>query len=436
MTDINYAFRARPRVFFFVAGLYLGLFVAHPASADVPLPARMTNPASVEEAWNVIRLATDNVRRLLEEQRPLEIAPQISLCSPALRLLARYAVAPAQQTARDDAASRAFRSVNLIARESMADNVVGARNVFAELQKSLRDLEQGFDEAVIKGEIYECPDHPDVVTTKADARCDRCGRKLLVRRIPYSFVWVQPDKASVKLSAHIDAPLEAGKEANVRLQLRTIDGEPVLSSDLLVMHGHAIHALVTGPDDMDFHHMAPVASAVPGEYVFSFTPALAGACRVYAGVVPAGTGLQEYPAADLKGKDAAAAARTDLVEAHSSSAGGLEFQFSVASGNGLSLKARQLQMIRISVKDAGGQPVNRLEPLMNAFAQLTGIYGDRKTVLQLHPTAGDILREDLRGGPSLGFKIFSPKPGFIRFYCEVKVDGKKIVAPFVVKVGE
>ena len=94
--------------------------------ADVPVPARLLNPTSVEEAWNVIRLATANVERLLVEQRLDEVTGQMVLCSPAIRLLAKHGVALEKQAEMDANTALAFSRINLVARESMAGNQVGA----------------------------------------------------------------------------------------------------------------------------------------------------------------------------------------------------------------------------------------------------------------------------------------------------------------------
>lgn len=93
-------------------------------------------------------------------------------------------------------------------------------------------------------------------------------------------------------------------------------------------------------------------------------------------------------------------------------------------------------MIRIDVADADGRPVQRLEPLLNAFAHLTGFYPDGEAVIQIHPTGGDILREDLRGGPTLAFKFFAPRSGLLKLYCQVRVDGREIVVPFAINVRD
>ena len=61
-------------------------------------------------------------------------------------------------------------------------------------------------------------------------------------------------------------------------------------------------------------------------------------------------------------------------------------------------------------------------------------YEGSDTLLQLHPAGGDILRDDLRGGPAFVFKIFSPQPGLLRLYAIIRIDGKFIQAPFNLQV--
>lgn len=68
----------------------LFLVLAISAPADVAVPQRIMQPRTVEEAWNVVRLVTANVDRLVREKRAQEVAPQISLISASLRLIAGH----------------------------------------------------------------------------------------------------------------------------------------------------------------------------------------------------------------------------------------------------------------------------------------------------------------------------------------------------------
>jgi hypothetical protein len=257
---------------------------------------------------------------------------------------------------------------------------------------------------------------------------------LVTRRIPYSFIYIPPGQPSLVLSAQSDAPLQAGRAARVEIQLKKHDGTPVRHSDLMVMHTQPIHLLIVDASLEDYHHEHPAPTETPGTYAFSFTPAKNVSYRIFADLVPVVTGIQEYPFCDLQGvaKDIKVTAADATF---SSTAGGLNFTLSFPGLPGTAPRAGQMQNMVIAVSEADGPPVRRLEPVMNAFAHVVGFYEDHLTVVHLHPTGGDILRQDLRGGPAMGFKFFPPKAGFLRLYCQVLVDGKMIFAPFNVQVA-
>ena len=80
------------------------------------------------------------------------------------------------------------------------------------------------------------------------------------------------------------------------------------------------------------------------------------------------------------------------------------------------------------------QPIQELEPLLNAFAHLVAVHEDRETLAIFHPTGGDVLRADLRAGPQLSFKVFWPKAGVVRLFCIVSIQGKVYSVPFQLTV--
>ena len=98
------------------------------------------------------------------------------------------------------------------------------------------------------------------------------------------------------------------------------------------------------------------------------------------------------------------------------------------------VQAGVARRLTITVTDPAGQPVAGLEPVIQAFAHLAGFYDDLRTVEHVHPTGGDILNPALRGGPALGFLFYPPRAGFIRLYCQLKIGGKMIFAPFNLNV--
>jgi hypothetical protein len=208
---------------------------------------------------------------------------------------------------------------------------------------------------------------------------------------------------------------------------------PVSPKDLMVMHTQPVHLLIQDPSLSDYHHEHPLPANNPGEYVFSFTPSKSSPYRIWADIVPMATGIQELPFVDLPsdGKPDPVGDRTETI---ASTVDGLTFSLTFSKGGPAALVANQTCRIGISVNDAEGKPVTRLEPVMNAFAHLVGFYDDYQTVVHIHPTGGDILNPALRGGPAMGFQFYPPKSGFIRLYCQVSVDGKMRFAPFSLNV--
>ena len=401
--------------------------------ADPVIPGNILDPKNAPEAWNVIRLATKNVDTLLAEKRWAEIPVQISYCSPALRALSRFpetAEGVAQVGAQ---VARALTSVNAIARAAQDNNPVGAQVALTSLRGTLQEIARHFDPKVVGADIFFCPMHADFVSDNHKTPCGKCGMDLLPRRIPYSFIYTKPGAPTVRMIARASAPIEAGRKVEVKVQMEKTDKSPVRYADLLQMHTEYIHLLIEEPGLGDYHHEHPVATDTPGEYVFSFTPKKTAPYRIWADLVPAATGVQELPFADLpsKGQAEPVAEAADRFE---STAGGYHFALQLAGGNHLPAKAGQTRPMTVTVTTPEGQSVATLQPVMNAFAHLVGFYGDFQTVVHLHPTGGDILNPELRGGPSLGFLFYPPKAGLIRLYCQVLVDGKMLFAPFNLNV--
>lgn len=416
--------------------LALCLFIfAHAARGDIEVPPNVLNPATPTEAWNVIRLATRNVATLLEAGRLDEIAMQVSLCSPSIRALARTAASGEDKVKLDALSVRAFAYINGVATGGISKDRSTVAVSFDGLKAALDEMRKLFDPKITDGEIYFCPVHPEFISVNVQTTCGTCGLELAVRRIPYSFIYVAPSPPTLRISATAESPLEVGREARVKMRLAHEDGRPVLLRELLVMHTQPIHLLIIDPSLEDFHRAHPKPTDTPGEYAFTFTPAKPGPYRVWADVVPAATGLREYPRVDLPAAGVAEPIgnRDDTSRV---TVGGLTFTMTFADQGGSRPRKKDTRFLRLTVNDAEGKPVDTLIPVMNAFAHLVGFYEDTQTIVHFHPTGGDILRDDVRGGPNLGFKFFAPKGGLMRLFAQVLVDGKMIFAPFTLNIVE
>lgn len=412
------------------------LLLAAGLRADLPVSPQVLEPQTTAEAWNVIRLATDNVTRLLKEQRLDEVAQQVSLCSGALRTLARSAPSLEHRPLIDTQTTLAFRCVNDTAQAGVARLQQNCEGAFARLQAALTELRPAFAAADVNAEIYDCPQHPEMVTPQALSRCRFCSGPLRIRRIPYTDLYAVPEVAQTKLVVKEAPTLSAGTSTQITAGLQKPDGTAFPKDSMILFHGAPVRLLLVNPALSDFHVLTPDA---PGTESLSasFIPKTAGPYRAWAEVVPAQTAIPEHPSADLGGEfKAMDRSRHDFIENLGTEVEGLRFQLNFTGRNGGFPPSRQVSMMRLHITDSAGQPVTRLEPFMNAFAHLTGIYADGETILRLHPAGGDILREDLRGGPVLSFKIYPPRTGYVRFFCQVRVDGRVITAPLGVQIAQ
>lgn len=401
--------------------------------ADPVVAGNVLDPKTAAEAWNVIRLATTNVERLLQEGRLAEITVQIAYCSPALRMLPQFALSAEDMKAVGPLSERALLLVNTVAKAAKDNNAAGVEAVYANLREVLDGMAKHFDPKVVKADIFFCPMHPDFTADAAATPCAKCGMHLLTRRIPYSFIYMKPGEPTLRLSAQASGPVEAGKKLEVKIKLSKADHSPVLYDDLMVMHTQPIHLLIEEPGLGDYHHEHPVETETPGEYAFSFTPRRSAPYRVWADLVPATTGVQELPFTDLPSAGTAGSI-ADRGDKFSAQVEGLHLVLTLGGGNAAPLKTNETRRMDIVVSDSEGKPVTQLEPVMNAFAHLVGFYDDFHTVVHLHPTGGDVTAAEARGGPGLSFMFFPPRAGFIRLYCQVSVDGRMIFAPFNVNV--
>ena len=416
-----------------ILSLLLLLQPAGRVCADPVVPGNLLEPKNAKEAWNAIRLATDNVDLLIKEKRLTEIAVQISFTSPALRALNRFCEAPEGVTKIEDLTKKTLAWVIETARAGNDNNLVATQEAFAKVRDFLGQISKFFDEKTVKAEIYFCPMHPTIISPLVEQPCERCGMSLLKRRIPYSFVYMKPGEPSVHITATTTGPVEAGKKMEVKLRLSRGEKSPVLESDLIVMHTRPIHLLIEDPSLGDYHHEHPEPTSIPGEYEFSFIPKKSSPYRIWADIVPANTGTQELPFVDLPSTGAAGSIE-NKAPTFSSTAGGHIFTLTLGNGNNIQPRAGQVCTMNVAISDAALKPATNLEPVMNAFAHLVGFYEDYHTVVHVHPSGGDILSTEARGGPALAFKFYPPKAGFIRFYCQVMINGEMIFAPFNMSV--
>lgn len=283
-------------------------------------------------------------------------------------------------------------------------------------------------------ERWVCPMHPEVVGVQGGI-CPKCGMPLERATGPeVPGAAVRRAQKTIEAKIRVEEPLEVGKPEKVELSLRDkVTGRPITLEMLREVHTQKIHLLIIDHSLSDYHHEHPTpVTAESGDYVFTFTPLKPGPYRVWADLQPWSTNLQEYAVADIPA-DSVGQPVTENQPKLQAEAGGLRFEMTLSPA-----EPQMLQIISVTVRiyDAEGKPFGQLEPIMGAFAHLVGFYADRQNVVHIHPGGKPPLLPTDRSGPELHFQFGVNRPGFIRLFCQVQVDGKSIFAPFNVMVAD
>jgi hypothetical protein len=226
--------------------------------------------------------------------------------------------------------------------------------------------------------------------------------------------------------------LTVGKPAEVRIRLTKRGGAPVLLSDLLEVHTRRIHLLINDHSLSDYHHEHPETTTTPGEYAFTFTPSRPGPYRIWADVVPADSGVQEYVIGDIsvQGTSGPIAERQAVSDVTVN-----DRRYALAfANNSQPVRAGQTIVGTLTVTGGDAKPFTQLEPVMGAFAHIVGFNEDLKTVVHVHPHGAEPKRPEDRGGPAFAFAFYAPTPGFYRLYAQAQIDGKQEFVPFALTV--
>ncbi len=392
-------------------------------------------PVSEPEAWNVLTLCRANIAKLTAEQQWSEIPTQASLCIQAARFLReKLGEDPAKETLRLQL--RAIEEAGIfITRTSLKSDAAKTPVEAYKFAAAVKDAATGYAPAVVAATVYSCPMCRGIRELDPATPCFKCAMRLVPRFIPASSIYNTPGEPSIVITPALDRPLATGQPSAVTLRFsRKKDAAPIAPDDLLVVHTERIHLLIIDESLTDYHHIHPLPAARPGEYTFSITPLKPGPYRIFADVVPALSGVQEYATCDLPGTAPGEPLR-DRASTDTAAVGDLRFSLKWDTG-GLALRARQPVGASIAISHADGRPFTALEPLMGAYAHLVGFHEDRATVIHIHPTGLEPQRPEDRGGPAFTFRFYPPRAGFYRFYGQVQVGGESVFAPFGLTVTE
>jgi hypothetical protein len=86
----------------------------------------------------------------------------------------------------------------------------------------------------------------------------------------------------------------------------------------------------------------------------------------------------------------------------------------------------QSSMLKATITDLSGSPINDLEPYMGAYAHLVGFTKNGEQMVHCHPVSDDY---ESRSG-NLSFHITPEIQGPIKFFLQVKRHGEVLTLPF------
>lgn len=293
----------------------------------------------------------------------------------------------------------------------------------------------GASASAAAGVFYSCPMHPEVHTA-GRGQCPSCGMNLekytepLPTAVPSTSASATPGDPSGYRIALKSPTLEKGKAVQVELSLYGPDGQSLRETDFKIAHERRVHLLIIDESLRDYHHEHPVPSADGKTLRFGFTPRKPGPYRVFADVLPVATRRHLYLMADLPGSGPGdPIAEREVVIKTEVDGYGFELKLGSAPQQGQVLNGD------LFVRDAKGEQVTNLEPVMGAYAHLVGFFEDRITVEHIHPMGAEPTRPTDRGNGALKFRVTPNRSGLLRLFAQVKLEGKERFAPFTLHVA-
>lgn len=227
-------------------------------------------------------------------------------------------------------------------------------------------------------------------------------------------------------------PVRSGETVSAIVTLKTSNGKPVATNDLLVVHTRPLHLLISDPSLTDYQHVHPEPTGQPGEWSFNFAPLKSGAYRIFADFTPAATGRGLYATADLEVKPGNVQTM-DTERAGPGSADG-DYTFALTPG-AQPLRAKEPLDLKFTITRSDGAGVP-LEPVMDAYAHLVAFDEARSGFAHLHPMLENPSQVPDRVRPSLDFKVTIPKAGRYVVWSQVNLAGRERFVPFWFDVVE
>lgn len=233
------------------------------------------------------------------------------------------------------------------------------------------------------------------------------------------------DYGNIKFDLVDASPVKQGEPC--RLDFRLVDAmthAPVDPGMLREVHEHRLHTMIVNDSLTDYQHLHPRFNSATGLFTCNFTPNSGENYTAWHDYTLEGAAKASQCQNSLP-KQTAMKVPPSIRHSNESAADGLQITMECTPP----LEAGKSSVLRVSVMDAGGQPVSNLEPIMGAYAHLAGFSRDNQHFIHTHPM-GEHPASNGRGGPVLEFHVEPNHSGPTKFFLQVKRDGKEITLPF------
>ena len=291
----------------------------------------------------------------------------------------------------------------------------------------------------LSANLHEASDRGDKAKVESELKKLKGALKLISVQYapeqlvaPEGIVLDAPLEPTLRITAEPAKPLKVGEPVEVTVKLTRPDGSPVLLEDLVEAHTEKIHLLIIDSSLTDYHHEHPKPGRAPGEYVFRFTPRKPGSYRVWADVIPAETGAQEYVIADILA-ETQGEPLTDREPRLVGESGGLRYELSFDKPE---IRAGEAVLGTLRITRPDGSVFDQLEPLMGAYAHLVGFSEDYHSIAHVHPMGKEPERPEERGYGELRFHLMPSQPGLMRLFAQVQINGKDVFIPYTLDIRE
>lgn len=229
---------------------------------------------------------------------------------------------------------------------------------------------------------------------------------------------------------------QAGKLTILRLIVTEQKaGEPIKDFDTI--HDKLMHLIIVNREDLShFAHIHPKLDSETGIFHIEHTFATAGRYKMWIDAKPKG-GMQTLAAFtfNVEGQPIHFPATIAHEQNRVKNVDTEGQSYKVA----LNCEPEQLAVGRnikmtFEIKDANGEPITNLEPLMAAGGHCVIIDADGREFLHVHPAdeVHDVV--GWRGGPSVSFMANFPKAGLYRAWGQFQHEGRLLTADFTFEV--